>query len=239
MIRSDALIVIRAQLRRGGARTAQELIDAAGWYVVPSNVKKGGVRPEDRLAEVMDYLVGIGEAQVIEKGASWWGLDHFGRRIQEPRRLTLRASCHYSEVESDGMGSLRLREAKPHPKPVQKSHAPHNPNRRGSVSSYQREAADLAVAALRAGKGIAEAASAAGITESTLRSWRRTRPSFHARCLEVTGGRVGRARTTAGHVDEIRRLLSEGFSCASIAKTLGIGKKPVEREAKEIRARAA
>ena len=189
-MRSDDITVIHSKLKTDGLCSPKMLIDATGW---PSDGPSNR-----RLAEIMDYLVGIGEAEIVPEG--WWALDHFGKRMR--RRL-----------------STPLPRVK-HPELVEKAEV-----KMPAKSSYDRAKASTILALIRSGQPICKACKEAGVPESTFKRWRSSNHILNGEAkaaVKIAGNSP--AEKAAAKYAQIIELLKKGYTIKRVMAELRCAK---------------
>lgn len=217
-MRTDDMLAIRGRLWEDGICSPKELIDCAGW---------AKDRPQRYLlAEVMQYLIGIGNAAQVPQG--FQGIDNRGREIRARRGKEELPRVSF-DVEKEMKKGAR--------------NAPMTGACTGNVRTlsapmpYDREKATVIIRAIERGQGIKKGCEEANVPLGVAKHWRKKNPDFRDRVnlsIKTYGNATSNAikEKTAG----IREMLIAGASYKEVATAMRCGKSTATKIASQLHA---
>ena len=206
-MRADDLIAIRGKLREDGICSPKKLIDCAGW---------ANESPQRYLlAEVMQYLIGIGEAQEVPQG--FQALDLRGNPRPLRRGIEMPPKCVFDlekELKANEEGSERARTL--------------FKRRRCDATPFDREKAHQIVLAIERGEGFMKGCESVGVPIEVAKYWRKRTPEFDDR-VKMAIKAYGNAPSNTMNMKhrEIEKMLREGASHREIIRAVACSKATV------------
>jgi len=196
-MRSADIAAIHAKLKEEGLCSPKMLLDCAGWG--------NDENPNGRLADIMDYLVGIGVAEKAPEG--WQALDAMGRPVKRKSAIPLPRARHPEQSEAAEKKKLG------------RKRVPHD----------AKKAADI-LAKVREGRSLNDACILADISVGLLKKWRRASRELDAEftaAIRIAGNSPSlKSREKRKSIQE---LLAKGYSHKAIVKLLKCSKHTVIR----------
>lgn len=190
-MRSADIAAIHAKLKEEGLCSPKMLVDCAGWG--------NDENPNGRLADIMDYLVGIGVAEKTPEG--WQALDAMGRPVKRKSTAPLPRAKHPELSEKEEAKAIARREI-------------HD----------NKKAANI-LAMIREGRTLNDACLFAGISVGLLKKWRRASKALD---MEFTAA-IRIAGNSPSHRamekrKSIQELLAKGYTHNAIVRMLKCSK---------------
>ena len=208
-MRTDDIIAIRGKLREDGICSPKKLIDCAGW---------ANEAPQRyMLAEVMQYLIEIGEAKKVPQG--FQALDLRGNPRPLRRGAEMPPKCDF-DIE------MELKKESKIAAPTGSSSI--LGRRHSDAAPFDREKAHQIVLAIESGEGFMKGCESSGVPLEVAKYWRKRTPEFDDR-VKLAIKAYGNSPTNTANMkhQEIERMLRAGASYRKIVKAVACGKTTV------------